>query len=32
LLEATIYNPISWLGIALAFGLAFWVVRHFLRA
>jgi hypothetical protein len=27
LMEATVFNPIYWLGIALAFGLAFWFVR-----
>ena len=27
LMEATVFNPIYWLGIALAFGLAFWLVR-----
>jgi uncharacterized membrane protein YdfJ with MMPL/SSD domain len=27
LLEATVFNPIYWLGIALAFGFAFWLVR-----
>jgi len=26
-LEATIFNPFYWLGIVLAFGLAFWIVR-----
>ena len=27
LIEATVFNPICWLIIALAFGLAFWLVR-----
>jgi hypothetical protein len=27
LMEATVFNPIYWLGIASAFGLAFWLVR-----
>ena len=27
LLEATIFNPLYWLGIVLAFGLAFWITR-----
>jgi hypothetical protein len=27
LIEATVFNPICWLVIALAFGLAFWLVR-----
>jgi len=27
LLEATAFNPFYWLGIVLAFGLAFWLVR-----
>ena len=25
LLEATVFNPFYWLGIVLAFGLAFWI-------
>jgi len=25
LMEATVFNPIYWLGIVLAFGLAFWI-------
>jgi drug/metabolite transporter (DMT)-like permease len=32
LIEATVFNPIFWLGIVLAFGGAFWVVRHSQRA
>jgi hypothetical protein len=27
LVEGTVFNPICWLVIALAFGLAFWLVR-----
>ena len=27
LLEATVFNPFYWLGIVLAFGLAFWITR-----
>jgi hypothetical protein len=27
LIEATVFNPICWLVIASAFGLAFWLVR-----
>jgi hypothetical protein len=28
LIEATVFSPVCWLVIVLAFGLAFWVVRR----
>jgi hypothetical protein len=31
-MEATVFNPFYWLGILLAFGLAFWFTRKFRAA